>query len=245
MNPKYVITTIHRSLAWFTCTDLMLHLGTEVLIQPLHKHRVKLLCHKLTSVQLSLDRFLLRQRRGWLWWKILWWSQLAGRNGQTPDQPVYAASHLNSDLWKPLLAAISQQWLHTSHLGMKDSPACDNSQSSLILRIFIVARKLQRLLVCCLPPGGLTIPPFMRNQGSIREQQLELFKLYIFFFPSLHFPSFLLIQLIKSDQGCSDFSTQFFSLSNWESLCFQQSSPSFRDRAQPSLFTLVQNELLP
>lgn len=122
--------------------------------------------------------------------------------------------HCPSDCWKPLLAALSQGCLHASPPGTKGSPACDNSPSSLILGVFIAAWKLQRLLLCCLPPGGLTIPPFTRNQDSIREQQLELFKLYIFFFPSLHLPSFLLIQLIKSDQGCSDFSAQSFSLSN-------------------------------
>lgn len=122
--------------------------------------------------------------------------------------------------------------LYTTHLGMKG----DNSPSSPILRIFIGAWKLPRLLVCFLPPGGLTIPPFMRKQDSIRERQLELFKLYIFFFPSLHLPSFLLIQLMKSDQGCSEFSAQSFSLSNCESLCFQRSGPGFGDRAQPSLF---------
>lgn len=49
------------------------------------------------------------------------------------------------------------------------------------------------------------------DQASIREQQLELFKLYVFFFfPSRQLPSFPLVQLIKSEQGCSDFSTKSF-----------------------------------
>lgn len=124
--------------------------------------------------------------------------------------------------------------LYTTHLGMKG----DNSPSFLILRIFIVVWKLPRLLVCCLPPGGLTIPPFMRNQDSIRERQLELFKLYIFFFPSLHLPSFLLIQLIKSDQGCSEFSAQSF---RWRKLVLPVVRPwLWRSSSTVSIYLLVQ-----
>lgn len=196
--------TIPTSLTWFTHTNLVLCLGTEDLTHPLKPSLTSL--PRFRGPWIALSFASLPGTAGDGWGGRLWWREGPGVGG--------SALHLS---WgRSRLAAISQRWLHTSlwRFPVLSAPLDIYCASEIA--------EVAGLPLPPFPPGGLTIPPFMRSQASIREQQLELFKLCIFFLPSLHLLSFLHIQMIKSEQGCSCFSAQTFSQRNWEEWCLQQ-----------------------
>lgn len=187
----------------------MLHWGTRAFAQPLG-----LPLHKLAQVHLSLETAF-SWGEGELAEVEEWWREL-------PDRACPALPCPDGGLCRLLTPEVAAQQPPGIKASLWQSPELPRPQASYC--------GLGIAKVCCLPPGGLAIPPFTRSQASIREQQLELFKLCVFFSSraasSPPSPSF---SWLKVSRAALISQPNPFLKGIEEKLGFHQSSPGFRD----------------